>query len=270
VLRSWVTDRTRAARPAAPPGGPRRRGFRPSGNLWKQLVDPRNLGRLFDSMAGLRGWRARYFRNFAKVPEALWLSVFDPSCVSRADAWEVYDRTLDASPALDPADKVMHFDMQTYLTGLFQQDDRMSMANSLESRVPLADPRMVEFAFGAGFDVKFRGGASKWLLRQAVADVVPEEVLTRRKVGFDTPAEQWMRSRHSSFVRDTLLSRRARERGLFSVAGIERILDRKDHPLWFDVVWKALCIETWATVFLDGARPVAVADAEPPPAQPVA
>ena len=54
-------------------------------------------------------------------------------------------------------------------------------------------------------------------------------------------------------VRDTLLSRRARERGLMSPANLERFLSRPEDPLWFDVIWKALCIETWATIFLDGA-----------------
>jgi asparagine synthase (glutamine-hydrolysing) len=255
VLRSWLLGSSASVAPGARPAAARgARGF--GGNLWKQLADRRNLLRLAGNAGALRGWRARYFNNFAKVPEALWRAIFaDRRSVSRADAREIYDRTLDASPAVDPADKVMHWDMQTYLPGLFQQDDRMSMANSLESRVPLADPRMVQFAFGSGFDLKFRGGASKWILRQAVADVVPDEVLNRRKVGFDTPAESWMKHRHAEFVRDTLLSRRARERGIFSPAGLERFLAREDHPLWFDVVWKALCIETWATVFLDGARP---------------
>lgn len=266
VLRSWATERPRRAQPAAPSASSavQRLMSRLGGNLWKQLVDPRVLRRLTHNVGALRGWRARYFENFAKVPEARWLAILDRACVSRADAWEVYSSTLDASPAVDPADKVMHWDMQTYLTGLFQQDDRMSMANSLESRVPLADPRMVEFAFRSGFDLKFRGGASKWILRQAVADVVPEEVINRRKVGFDTPAEQWMKSRHAPFVRETLLSRRARERGILSPRGIEELLARPDEPLWFDLTWKALTIEIWASVFLDGARPVAVSDVDPP------
>jgi asparagine synthase (glutamine-hydrolysing) len=264
VLRSWAFDRQASAADGTP-------GSRLSGNLWKQLVDRRNLLRLASNVGALAGWRRRYFNNFAKVPERSWLSIFaDRECVSRGAAWEVFNQTLDASPAVDPADKVMHWDMQTFLPGLFQQDDRMSMANSLESRVPLADPRMVEFAFHSRFDLKFHGGASKWILRQAVADLVPAEVINRRKVGFDTPAEAWMKSRHADFVRDTLLSQRARERGMFSPAGIARLLDRTEHPLWFDLAWKALCIETWATVFLDGARPMpATSDNAGPPSQDV-
>jgi asparagine synthase (glutamine-hydrolysing) len=150
--------------------------------------------------------------------------------------------------------------MQTDLTGLFQPDDRMSMANSLESRVPLADPRLVRFAFHTAFDLKLRGGATKWILRQAVAPALPEMVLNRRKIGFDTPAERWMRGPHADFVRETLLSSRARARGFWSARSIETLLGRTDQPLWFDRVWKILSIELWASVFLDRHLPANVSD----------
>ena len=214
---------------------------------------------------GLADWRERYFDNFAKVPESLWNTFLPGDTVSRTRAREVFFETVGRSPAVDPADKAMHWDAQTYLTGLFQQDDRMSMAHSLESRVPMADPRVVRFAFRSGFDLKFRDGASKWLLRQAVADVIPAEVLNRRKVGFDTPAVRWMQTQHRAWVRDTLTSTAARNRGLWDVAALSRWLDRTDDPLWFDVTWKALCIEVWATVALDGAwRTYSSAAAAPP------
>ncbi len=82
----------------------------------------------------------------------------------------------------------------------------MSMANSLESRVPLADPRIVRFAFESGPNLKLRSGATKWILRQAVSEEVSTKVLNRRKVGFTTPAEGWMRGQHAGFVRELLLS----------------------------------------------------------------
>ena len=88
----------------------------------------------------------------------------------------------------------------------------MSMAASLESRVPFADPKMARFAFGTSPDMKLRGGASKWILRQAVSGILPPLVLNRRKVGFDTPALRWMTDLHPGFVRETLLSTRARQR----------------------------------------------------------
>jgi len=223
------------------------------GNLAKQLFDLRNLRRIAHDLWAARGWRQRYFENFAKVPERAWRRVLPgTTLVSRERAWQVYSDTLDRSAATDPADKLQHWDMQTYLTGLFQQDDRMSMAHSLESRVPLADPRLVRFAFHLPFSVKIRDGATKWILRQAVADVIPAEVLNRRKVGFDTPAESWMRDRHAGFVRELLLSSRARSRGLIDASAVERLLARPQQPYWFDMVWKLASIEAWASIFLDG------------------
>jgi len=204
-------------------------------------------------------WMRRYFNHFAAVPEKDWLKVFEArKIISRRKAWEIFQEGAESSPAPDPATRLMHWDKRTYLPGLFSQDDRMSMANSLESRVPLADPRIVRFAFHIPFEWKFRAGASKWILRQAVADVVPELVLNRRKVGFDTPAEAWMKGRHLSWVRETLTGSSARSRGLFNIHGVEHLLSRPDHPRWFPVIWKLLSIEVWARQFLDGdgLRPV--------------
>ena len=127
----------------------------------------------------------------------------------------------------------------------------MSMANSLESRVPLADPTLVAFAFRCGSRLKLRNGASKWILRQAVADVTPEFVLHRRKVGFDTPAMHWMQTQHREFVHDLLLSSRSRARGVLAPRAVEQLLADTGNPRWFDIVWKLVSIEAWATTFLD-------------------
>jgi asparagine synthase (glutamine-hydrolysing) len=219
-------------------------------NLMKQILDLQNMRRI--ARTGFGGWRERYFDNFAKVPESLWLKILpSPHFVSRTRARDLFREGLARSPAQDPGDKILHWDMQTYLTGLFQQDDRMSMANSLESRVPIADPRVVRFALHTRFDLKLRGGATKWVLRRAVSDVIPSEVLGRRKVGFDTPAEPWMRDKHPEFVRELLLSKSARERGLYDTAAIEQLLAAPRRPYWFDMVWKLASIEAWATTFLD-------------------
>ncbi len=233
------------------------------GNLGKQLFEARTLRRLFNNARLLVDWKRGYFDNFAGVSERRWKSFLAPELVSRARAYETYEATVSASPATDPYDKVMHWDVQTYLPGLFQQDDRMSMANSLESRVPLADPLLVEFAFRCGPRLKMRDGASKWVLRQAVADVTPEFVLNRRKVGFDTPAARWMKTSQRDFVHDMLLSSRARSRGWLDGRRVESLLRDTSDSQWFDLAWKLLALETWASVHVDG-RPPEIA-ASPPP-----
>src|SRR5215831_2210687 len=249
VFSSWFSGQSHA--PNEGHGNPVGR------NLMKQIVDMQTVRRI--ARTGLGGWRERYFDNFAKVPESLWQKILpSPQFVSRSRARDLFDTGVKRPPAQDPGDKILHWDMQTYLTGLFQQDDRMSMANSLESRVPIADPRVVRFALHTRFDLKLRGGATKWVLRRAVSDVIPSEVLSRRKVGFDTPAEKWMRDLHPDFVRDLLLSKAARERGLYNVRAVERLLASPRRPFWFDIVWKLASIEAWAYTFSDGA---AVSDA---------
>jgi asparagine synthase (glutamine-hydrolysing) len=235
---------------AAAPAGQARVG----GNLLRQLLEARTLRRVARIASQIGDWRKLYFANLAKVPAAAWSELFaDGEVVSRENAWLTFREGVDASPALDPGTRLMHWDLQTYLPGLFQQDDRMSMAVSLESRVPFADPRVVEAAFRIPFDLKVRSGASKWILRRAVADVLPGEVLNRRKVGFDTPVERWMSGPHAGFVREVLLSRRAVERGLWNPRAIEVWLGDPRRPFWADVVWKALNVELWARAYLDAA-----------------
>jgi len=255
VIGSWFSGRL-------PRSGHRgTSGASVGGNLLHDVVDPTILRRLFRSARYAADWRARYFENFVKVPENAWRDIFgDNQLLSRDECRASFGEALEKSGASDPATQVMHWDMQTYLTGLFHQDDRMSMAHGLESRVPLADPRLVQFAFELDFNLKFRAGATKWILREAVADVIPPEVLNRRKVGFATPAERWMKESHRGFVRDVLLSTRARQRGLWNPKGLGRLLKDEQHPFWFDIAWKALCIETWARAFLDGARSRSEAD----------
>ena len=225
------------------------------GNLLKQLFSWRNMRRLAHS-ALLPTAAARYFDNFVLLRESAWHALSaDPAWINRRAAWQIFNDTLADSPAHDMGDKLLHWDMQTYLTGLFQQDDRMSMAHSLESRVPFADPRMVRFAFHTPFDLKLRGGSTKWILRQAMVNDVPPAVLSRRKVGFDTPMAAWFRGPHLGFVRDLLTSQRARERGLWNPKQVEALLGNLRHPQWFDVVWKLVSIEAWATTFVDAVAP---------------
>jgi asparagine synthase (glutamine-hydrolysing) len=259
VARSWFTGRARA-QPTSVATNRSAGGVR--GNLLKQLLDLDNARRLLERVPEALDWRARYFAHFARISEATCLEVLDPSLVSRAGAFSTFLAGVSESPATAPLDKIFHWEMRTYLASLFQQDDRMSMANSLESRVPLADPRVVRFAMRTPPALKLRGGATKWILRQAIADRIPSEVLNRRKVGFDTPAAAWMRGPHAGFVKDLLLSSRARGRGWYNAAGVERLLASDgahgSSSDWFQVAWKLLCIEAWATSVVDA--PIAQRD----------
>ncbi len=247
VIRSWFAGRYGGVAGSKP--GHSRVG----GNLSRQAAEAKTIFRLIRNFRSLLRWEDSYFAHTAKVTQSQWNKVFaDPDFCRRDHCRQIFHEKTRRFPAAHPVDKIMLWDVQTYLTGLFHQDDRMSMAASLESRVPFADPRLVRFAFRIRPSLKLRGGASKWILRQSVSDVLPESVLNRRKVGFDTPAESWMKESHADFVRDTLLSSRARQRGFWNAREIESLLESPQSPQWFDIVWKVLCLETWASIFLDG------------------
>lgn len=226
---------------------------RVGGNLFRQLADGKVLRRLVASGLSSRDFRLRYFNSFAHVADSAWKPLFrGAGWYSRQKAWETFLEGLAASPAPDPGDRLMHWDQRTYLPGLFAQDDRMSMASSLESRVPLADPRVARFAAHVPFAQKMTAGASKWVLRKAVANVIPERVLNRRKVGFDTPAERWMRTTHRAWLRDLFASPASGRLGLVDGSAAAAFVARDEEPGWFTAAWKLTCLEVWARVFLEG------------------
>ena len=123
--------------------------------------------------------------------------------------------------------------MKTYLVELLMKQDQMSMAASIESRVPFLDHHLVEFAARLPADRKLSGLSTKRILREAVQDVLPVEILERPKMGFPVPFGPWLQNGWGHVVRDVLLDRRARQRGIFEPAAVERLLtaavrDRSD------------------------------------------
>ncbi len=141
------------------------------------------------------------------------------------------------------------------LPHLLRFADRNSMAFSREVRLPFLDHRLVELVDGMPDSSKLRDGTTKWILREAIRGVVPEEVRTRKdKIGFAVPFVEWMRGPLDGLVRDVLDSNRFRERGLFNVPFLrsarERMLAGEDR--WAEVLWGALSVELWMRAFVDG------------------
>jgi asparagine synthase (glutamine-hydrolysing) len=125
------------------------------------------------------------------------------------------------------------------------------MAVSVESRVPLIDTRIVELMNSMPPRMKFQGGRSKHVFRQAVAGLAPEPVMQRKdKMGFPVPLNEWLAAGPvREFARDVLLGQRSRERGFFETATIEQLM-RRDLP-FSRQVWGALCVELWHRRFID-------------------
>lgn len=168
---------------------------------------------------------------------------------------------LDDVPAAPerPGDWLLRLEQRAYLSWVLLRDiDAMSMAHSLEVRVPFLDP-----AYGAQlaripWEMKSRDGTGKWILKRALAPLLPREVLDRNKMGFGLPTNTWMRRSLAPIVRDLLAPARVGRRGLFDADATDRLVQRfysGDDTVWRQV-WMLFVVEGWATHVLDAGRDV--------------
>jgi asparagine synthase (glutamine-hydrolysing) len=131
----------------------------------------------------------------------------------------------------------------------------MSMAHSLEAREPLLDHRLVEFAAAIPPAMLLRDGTTKWIFKEAMRGILPDDVIDRRKQGFGVPLGRWFRGKLGGFVRDLLLTKRSRERGFFEPGAVAALLRSHDAGRPLDLqVWTVLSFELWCRAFID-ARP---------------
>ena len=142
---------------------------------------------------------------------------------------------------------------QRGLPELLRYQDRNSMAHSLEGRVPFLDHRLVQLAYGLPADQLYRHGTTKRVLRDALADLLPPEVRTRRdKLGFVTPEHRFLAGALGRFGASVLDTRAARNRGFVDV---DETLRRLAAGTSARPVWRAICVELWAQMFLDESTP---------------
>jgi asparagine synthase (glutamine-hydrolysing) len=161
-------------------------------------------------------------------------------------------------------ERMSYVDLQTYLVELLMKQDQMSMAASVESRVPFLDHRLVERAAAMPGRYKLRGWRTKAVLRDAVRDLLPREIMTRRKMGFPVPLGVWLRGRYGTLAESLVLGPRARERGLFDPNFVARMVreHRAGAANHADRLWLLMNLEIWQRVFLDGEVPEAVLGSE--------
>jgi asparagine synthase (glutamine-hydrolysing) len=200
------------------------------------------------------GPRARFFENFAVFPESLQgrLLARQGSAGARDPYAEGLRRYEQAPGGI--LDRMSHVDLQGDLVELLMKQDQMSMAASIESRVPFLDHEFVEHVAAMPGRLKLRGLATKAVLRKALAGLVPREILARRKMGFPVPVGGWLRGPFRGIVEDLVLGPRALGRGLFDPSFVRRLAEEHragiaDHG---DRLWLLLNLEVWQRVFLDG------------------
>jgi asparagine synthase (glutamine-hydrolysing) len=148
--------------------------------------------------------------------------------------------------------RMLYVDTKTSLPDdLLLKADKMTMANSIELRVPFLDHKLLEFAASLPENLKVRGLTTKYLAKRALSSRIPEPILKRRKAGFPVPFGAWLRTDLKEFVHDVLLDRTTIERGYFNTACIEGLLRANaESGLYAKEVLSLLTLELWHRAFL--------------------
>jgi asparagine synthase (glutamine-hydrolysing) len=209
-----------------------------------------------------RRWR-RFAESLGQSPARRyleWISIFNATrraelytdefrrSLSAADPLDFLEAALDRAAGRDAVTAVSLADLVTYLPcDLETKVDIATMAHGLECRAPFLDHRVVELAARLPIDCKLHRGQGKWILRQAFADLLPEPIQRRGKMGFGVPLDHWFRGPLGDFAREVLFDRQALARNYFRPEAVRALLDehqagRFDHSYR---LWALLVLELW-------------------------
>jgi len=197
------------------------------------------------------------FDNFASIRLADQQQLLSPALRALATRDAAYGPARDHFNAPNGSstllDRLLYADLKTYLVELLMKQDQMSMAASIESRVPFLDHKLVEYAATLPDRWKLNGWTTKRVLRESMQGLLPDSILNRPKMGFPVPFANWTRGGWNGVVRDVLLDRRSRERGIVDPQAVDRLLT--DHAggrtEGGDRIWTLFNLELWYRTFID-------------------
>lgn len=172
----------------------------------------------------------------------------------RAGAANVFRDCLDRTDATDPLDRMLYTDTKLWLADfLLLRGDKLTMANSLEARVPLLDHKLVEFAASLPTSMKLRGRTRKYLLKKVGSTLLPGSIVNRKKQGFPIPIDRWLRNEARELVNDTLCPGIIKQRGLFDPGYVSKLV--ADHESGYfnysKEIWGLVSVEMWMRQFVD-------------------
>jgi asparagine synthase (glutamine-hydrolysing) len=208
------------------------------------------------------GIRELFLDNFAVMPTPLQRHLLRrPDLLDQRDPYAAAMQT-DAEAGGGILDRLSRMDIQTYLHELLMKQDQMSMAASIESRVPFLDDALVEYVAAMPGECKIRGWQTKAVLRAAVQDLVPPAILTRPKMGFPVPVGRWFRDGFWPVVEEFVLGPRAKARGFFDHTVVRHLADehRSGRGQHGDRLWLLVNLEIWHRMFCDGEDTAHVMD----------
>lgn len=207
-------------------------------------------------------WSSFYYDNFfsafsaAEQRELLTEDAVSHSGDAYAGSMGAWERSHG-----DLLHRLLYADINSYLVELLMKQDQMSMAASIESRVPFLDHKLVEFTARIPEKYSIHGMAGKFILKEAVEDLLPRSIVYRKKMGFPTPWEYWLAGPQLEDLQRMLLESRTIQRGLFKRESIQRLFTEhrarvRDHG---NRIWRLLNMETWFRVMIDGEPAESVA-----------
>jgi len=170
-------------------------------------------------------------------------------------AASVYKNLAESVTSENPVDRLLYLDSKTYLpSDILTKVDRMTMATSLEARVPLLDHELIEFVQKIPAEMKLKGTETKYIFKKAMEGIVPNEILYREKQGFGVPINEWINSKLKDRIHDILSERKTIDRGYFEPQYIKVLLDehsanRRDHSHALWILWM---LELWHRKYVDG------------------
>ncbi len=210
----------------------------------------------------LSKWPDWYFEDFyVAINESEQATLLHPDLRPEPGASLRTSLACWQDTAGDPIKRLLYTDINSYLIELLMKQDSMSMAASVESRVPFLDHELVEFAARIPSRYNVRGLVGKRVLKEAVADLLPHSIIHRRKMGFPTPLRAWLRGPELDRVEEMLLSPLCLERKLFDRDALANLFaeHRRRHHDHTNRIWRLLNLELWCRVFLDEAPVLEVA-----------
>ena len=191
-----------------------------------------------------------------------WKELFTPeyySQIGNLDTNSSIENVLNGKQ-YDDLGKLQYLYLKTYLPSLFVVEDKIGMAHSLESRTPICDNEMVDFALSIPIEQKLHNNQLKYIVKEGMKEKLPPILYNQRKKGFPTPISKWFRQDLKEFLKATLLCEKVGNRGIFNLEYISSLLD-KHFRTRFETpfseirahkIWMLLNIELWFRIFIDG------------------
>jgi len=225
------------------------------GALPKGSIAQRKLSRTFLALPS--DFETLYFDNFAvfsRERQARLLTAEFSALTKGTSPYGHLEEFRQARGSASRLNQLLYVDIRSYLHELLMKQDQMSMAASIESRVPFLDHPLVEFTARLPDDLKLHGRTTKYVLRQSMAGILPNEILERPKMGFPVPFGQWMRGKFRHVLDEFVAGPRALARGIFRPAAVQELVHshvsgRENHA---QRLWSLINLEIWQRIHLDG------------------